>query len=285
MVGPMLVRNANGTVHLRTHVGDNPSIDERSHSRPCKSLNQTDGRSTVTDQAATTPAKLILLPGLGADAELFYPQQNHFGDELHVCEGPSFDVLSQHQPSLKLAAEMMADSIAPLVSSGQPYVLGGMSFGGSLAMQMVAMGLLTPSSIVLISANRTSNTVSSGFRWQQRIGSKFPTWMIRSGLGLASKLFARREQLDQAQADRLAQMAQRADIRQLLWGAAAIDRWQLSDADLAGFDLPIHQIHGVHDWVVPIHRPHVTDSIDDGRHLIAWTHSQPVNECLESAIM
>ncbi|MEM6980923.1 MAG: hypothetical protein AAF539_14780, partial [Planctomycetota bacterium] len=135
-----------------------------------------------------------------------------------------------------------------------------------------------------ISSNRTSTTISNGFRWQRRIGSRLPIPLIRAGLGFASRLFARREKLNEAQAARLSRMAQRANIDELLWGAAAIDRWQLGEADVSNLEIPIHQIHGVGDWVIPIHQPHVTESISNGRHLITWTHADRVNVFLESVL-
>ncbi|MEM6690929.1 MAG: alpha/beta hydrolase [Planctomycetota bacterium] len=226
---------------------------------------------------------IVLLPGLGADAELFYPQQEHFGEQLRVCTGPAFETLQSHSPSLSKAAEFTAELIRDSVSNDDRFILGGMSFGGSLAMEMVRMDLLKPSAIVLISSNRTSSTLSDGFRWQQRIGSKLPTRLIRSGLGFASRVFAYRESLSSDQTARLRRMAGRANIEQLLWGAQAIDRWKADEDSLAGVTIPIHQIHGVADWVIPIHRQHVTKCLDDGRHLITWTHSHHVNRLIESA--
>lgn len=228
--------------------------------------------------------RIVLLPGLGADAELFYPQMDHFGERLQICLGPTLQMLEGHSPSLAKAAELTAGLVRDLVSNDESFVLGGMSFGGSLVMQMVHMGLLKPKAVVLVSSNRTSSTISNGFRWQRRIGSQMPTRLIRSGLGFASRLFAYREGLTGDQAGRLRRMADRSNIEQLLWGAAAIDCWRSSDQSLNQMGIPIHQIHGASDWVIPIHREHVTDCIEDGRHLITWTHPSRINAFIESVL-
>ncbi|MEO1614824.1 MAG: alpha/beta hydrolase [Planctomycetota bacterium] len=224
------------------------------------------------------------MPGLGADADLFFPQIEHFGSRLWVYTGLSETQLEGQPPSMTWAAERCATIIATQLKSDRPYVLGGMSFGGSLAMQVASLLERKPSAIALIACNRTSATISQGFRVSRRIGSLLPDSMIRKSLGVVSSLFARREQLGVDDRDRLRAMANRAQIRGLLWGAAAVASWRFDDAAASATGVPIHQIHGQHDWVIPFHRPHVTQELKGARHLITWTHPEGVNRFLEDVL-
>ena len=62
-------------------------------------------------------------------------------------------------------------------------------------------------------------------------------------------------------------MAARADLDQLMWGAKAIADWDLCEQDAHAIGVPIQQLHGRHDWVIPITPKHVTETIEDGKHV------------------
>lgn len=231
----------------------------------------------------------VLLPGLGADAELFFPQQAHFGDRLTVIDDADLPTASLEQ-----AATTVAERLDGLFESGQLFksgqfddrqrlVLGGMSFGGSLALEVASRMKHRPVRIALIASNQTAASISTGFRVQRHIGSRLPTGLIRQSLGAAAKFFAWREGLDRKAASRLAAMAGRANIPTLLDGAAAIARWRRTEADNADLGIPIVHLHGRHDWVIPLVPTHATETLEDGKHLITWTHAEAVNDFLERA--
>lgn len=220
----------------------------------------------------------ILLPGLGADAELFFPQQAHFGDRLTVVDDADLPAASLEQ-----AAATIAERLEHSLDPGKKFVLGGMSFGGSLALEVASRMKHRPVRIALIASNQTAASISTGFRVQRQIGSRLPTALIRHSLGAAAKLFAWREGLDREAAMRLAAMAARADIPALLDGAAAIARWERTENDNRGLGIPIVHLHGRRDWVIPVAPTHATEILDDGKHLITWTHANAVNDFLERA--
>ncbi|MEM6473830.1 MAG: alpha/beta hydrolase [Planctomycetota bacterium] len=238
----------------------------------------------MDSQTFSDPPQLVLLPGLGADADLFYPQIEHFGDRLWVYTGLSPSQLEGQSPSMDWAAQHCANIISTQMSPGCPYVLGGMSFGGSLAMQIASLLEPKPEAIVLISSNRTAETIPTSFRVNRFVGSLLPSSLIRMGLRTLSGVFSKREQLDEANRERLTAMANRAEIPSLLWGAAAVAKWKFGESDAKRLTIPLHQIHGRLDWVIPRHDEHVTEEIPDGRHLITWTHARQVNDFLEQAI-
>jgi len=236
-----------------------------------------------------SPAKIILIPGLGADRDLFYPQKNHFGEQLQVVECPGDHAVWQERPSMSTAAEAFLEQILLLLPENGNFVLGGMSFGGSLVMEIACRMMdksrcRPPSALALIASNRTSDSIARSFRVNRVIGSILPRWAGRCSLRVLSGVFARREGLAVEQKDRLREMADRANLDQLLWGAQAIANWSFSDEHASTIELPIHQIHGARDWVIPVSSRHVTESLEDARHLISWTHPEAVNAWLQRLV-
>lgn len=146
----------------------------------------------------------VLLPGLGADAELFFPQRTHFGDRLTVVDDSDLPA-----ETLEQTATTIAERLDAQFAHGKTWVLGGMSFGGSLALEVAQRMKYRPIRIALIASNQTAASISTGFRVQRHIGSRLPTGLIRGGLSVAAKLFAWREGLDSESASRLAAMASR----------------------------------------------------------------------------
>ncbi|MEM0926318.1 MAG: alpha/beta hydrolase [Planctomycetota bacterium] len=224
------------------------------------------------------------MPGLGADADLVYPQIEHFGERLWVCTGLTPQQLKGQVPSMGWAAQHSAKIISTQLSPDRPYVLGGMSFGGSLAMEMARLLEPKPSAIVLISCNRTADTIPTSFRINRLFGSMLPHSMIRYSLSALSRFFSKRESLDAEDRERLFAMANRAEIPSLLWGAAAVAKWKFDDSDAEQLGIPIHQIHGQFDWVIPRHEPHLSEEISGGRHLITWTHPERINHFIEQVL-
>lgn len=236
-----------------------------------------------------SPPQLILIPGLGADRDLFYPQQQHFGERLSVLDGPADAALWQQKPSMDAAAEAFLPRLACLLDGQSDYVLGGMSFGGSLAVEMARRiarqaRLSPPRSLALIASNRTAGTISRGFRINRLLGAAVPRPLVRGSLRSLAGLFARREGLPPEDAQRLRDMAGRTNIDHLMWGAQAIAGWRCEAGDLPTAQIPIHQIHGRHDWVIRHHDSHVTSTLEEGRHLITWTHRTEVDQWLSSLL-
>lgn len=232
---------------------------------------------------------LILLPGLGADCDLFYPQQEYFGRRLTVISAAPLANSYPEPPNMNTAAERITEQLLESLPANGSYVLGGMSFGGSLALEVARRivadpAAIPPSALVLIASNRTSDTISRSFRVNHAIGSKLPTVFIRPGLRAAARLFGWKEGLEQLDRKRLQAMATRTDLAELMWGSTAIANWRFADADANDLGIPIEQIHGRSDWVIPCESKHVTTTLDDGRHLITWTHREAVNRWLEEIL-
>ncbi|TWT47781.1 alpha/beta fold hydrolase [Botrimarina hoheduenensis] len=222
--------------------------------------------------------RTVLIPGLGADAELFYPQKEALGRELVVC-------LPQREPlakSFTAAAEQLAHRMKHLGLTREPYQLGGMSFGGSLAVEMTRFLDRKPQRLMLIAANRTRATLPLRFAVARSLGGFVPRSVVPAFLRGGAGLLARRERLDAEQTQRLRGMSERVNYPLLMAGARAIAGWRFNDDDIEAQGVPVRQIHGRGDGVIPPVKRHVTDWIEEGRHLINWTHAERVNAWLMS---
>ncbi|MEO1498176.1 MAG: alpha/beta hydrolase [Planctomycetota bacterium] len=220
--------------------------------------------------------RTILIPGLGADAELFAPQKAALGRELTVI----LPKLDQLQESFTAAAEHLAHLMKHLGMTREPFQLGGMSFGGSMAVEMTRFLDRKPERLMLIAANRTRATLPTRFAIARTLGGLAPKSVAPSTLRRLAGFFAWREKLDADDTERLRGIAERVDYPLLMAGSKSIAGWRFNDDDAEAQGVPIRQIHGRGDWVIPPVRDHVTDWIDDGRHLINWTHAERVNAWL-----
>jgi len=225
-------------------------------------------------------SRLILFPGLGADARLFFRQQAHFGERLVT------PALLRPREGEDLPA--YAARWAPLLEGqgvlAPPFVLGGMSFGGQVALEMTRAAKVKPAAVVLIASSRTSDSIPPRFRQQQAWGRRLPHALVRFGLRRLAGLFNLREGLDPEARRMLARMAAEADIGMLRWGAQAASAWRFTEADARALGAPIYQIHGAADWVIPPHPGHPDRLLAGARHLITFTHPGEVNRYLEEAM-
>jgi pimeloyl-ACP methyl ester carboxylesterase len=229
--------------------------------------------------AAADP-RLILFPGLGADARLFLRQQSHFGQRLVTPAAPR----PRERDDLAGYAARWASLLDQQGLFAAPFVLGGMSFGGQLALEMARVAPAKPAAIVLIASHRTSDSILPRFRQQQARGRRLPHALIRFGLRHLAGLFALREGLDEEARQILLRMAAETDIGALLWGAQAAAAWHFTEADARALGAPIFQIHGAADWVIPPHPGHPDRLLAGAKHLITFTHAREVNQYLEDAL-
>lgn len=245
----------------------------------------------MSDGAASrAPTRLILLPGLGADARLFGPQREAFGDQLLTPEWPSMDD-SPEPWSVAEIGRCLAEQLARDGSlDGAAFVLGGISFGGQVALEaarvLAAEGRMV-SAVVLIASCRSHRAIPGSFKVFQKLGRYVPGPIARFLIGgpLAS-IFIASHRLTGENADAIRSMARGLDRPRLLRFARACARWTFDpDAFTRDTGVPIMQIHGENDRVIPL-RPGDPDRvIERGPHLIHMTHSDEVNGYLRSVLV
>lgn len=226
-------------------------------------------------------ARLILLPGLGADARLLGPQKAAFG---HAVETPDW-LEPEGDESLERYARRWAEALRD-ESDERPVFVGGVSFGGIVAMHMAEA--LRPEAVVLIASCRSSDDVPMRFEIAQRLGSFVPDATVGKLLPLLAIPFAVLDGLDSDHLKLLRSMAKDTDPALLQWAGRAVANWQF---DLAHeLPCPVHRIHGARDWVIPYrgdgegHPGEPTEVLPHGKHLINLTLDRTVNGWLRGVV-
>jgi len=206
--------------------------------------------------------QLILLPGLGADQRQFEPQRAAFPD-LWV---PPWIVPRRKETLVDYAARL-AETIVPT----RPKVLGGSSFGGMVAYEMARY--LRPEAVVLIGSCRSPQALRPLLR---RLRPMVPLvaaqvfalaqWMAPLAVRTFSRFTPEQKRLCVA-------MFQETDCGFMKWACRAILGWVPSGPP----PVPVFQIHGQKDRVMPARLAAADQLISDGGHLINLTHAPQVN--------
>lgn len=236
------------------------------------------------DHANAPPLRLVLLPGLAADARLFEPQRAAFPTMLV----PPW-ITPHLRETLPEYASRFAATLDTSFDTSGPYVLGGVSFGAQVALEVAATlpPERRPHAVAVISGVRSHRGISARFRRQQALGSALPDALVRAILrGPGAARFARREGLAPDHAALLSDMARDADLAFLRWAARTAARWAFDGAlpERGATPPRVFQIHGRHDRVIPFTPeptlPGEVTLLDRGRHLINLAAAGEVNQWL-----
>ena len=209
-----------------------------------------------------TARRLVLLPGLGADARLFDPQRAAFPE----IEVPAW-LPYREEESLAEYAARMAATITPAAD----LYLGGVSFGGMVALEMARQ--LGPRAVFLIASGRSGQALAPHLRYFAEFAHAFPQREFGDGAGL-SRLYVRKfgnltPEQEAFYADMLAD-TRPAFVR---WGIAAIPAWP-GPGDLP---MPVYHIHGSDDELIPVAGVQPDEVVPGGGHLLNVTHAAEVN--------
>lgn len=214
---------------------------------------------------------IVLIPGLGADARLFGPQLECFGSRVHVPGWPE----PGDGDDCAAYADRIAASLPASVREARP-VLAGMSFGGQLAVEMSRT--IPATAVGVIAGCRRPEHLPRRFALARRGGAPVPAALARPVLRGLSRLFARRERLDEPARRAVRAMAGDIDPGRLRRLGRVCATWPPSTAATPA--CPVHALHGDRDWVIPlVPGPEVT-VVAGGRHLLPLTYPARVNAWL-----
>lgn len=212
---------------------------------------------------------MILLPGIGLDERLYAPQMTAFR-EIRV---PAW-LRPRYFESLPSYAKRMADAVNP---DGPCYV-GGMSFGGMVALEMTRH--LDCRGCFLISTVRSRDELPYWARflapWAWVLPPRADLLGVAAGtLGLWTVgrfLPVRWRQF-------LIHLSKtRAPI--MPWACRAAVKWRPTEA----YPCPIYQLHGDADPILPHHHTRADQIVPRGGHLLPLTHPLVVNQFLRERI-
>jgi pimeloyl-ACP methyl ester carboxylesterase len=221
-------------------------------------------------RAPPSDRPLVLLPGLGADARLFDPQRAAIPDLVvpdWIPVRPGDD-LGQY-------AIRLARTIAPL----EPRLLGGVSLGGMLALE-VARCLELPD-VVLIASAATGLELAAGLRMVIPISRLLRLSWLRRIPGLQALALRPFGAHPGAQQQLIADMLADAPADLLDWGPGAIRAWRPARLPRTR----VHRIHGGRDRIIPCPPAHHDLLvIPGGGHLVNVTHAGEVNARLTTLL-
>ncbi|QDT63169.1 alpha/beta fold hydrolase [Calycomorphotria hydatis] len=231
--------------------------------------------------------QLMLLPGLCADHRLFNRQREAFPN----LQTPAW-LEPQPEESLESYAIRCADhwflGEEPIFDLARPFWLGGISFGGMLAMEIggrLAEREHAPAGVILISSCRSGDVVSDRFMGRQAVDSRIPDELRRNILvGPATTLFTSWDRLCDEDTALVREMAEDTDLDFLRWAASACVDWKLSHEEAAELPFPIHQIHGRKNRIIPLCAEDADHVLENGGHLINLGQADEVNRYLLSCV-
>jgi pimeloyl-ACP methyl ester carboxylesterase len=211
-------------------------------------------------------SRLVLIPGLGADAQLFTAVR-HLSPVI--------------PPWLPIDGGDLADYARRYVDAGwvKPGdALGGSSFGGMLAQEIAC--LIPLRCLLLITTCRSRAGVSPGLRFLSPLSRVVPvvhepaTIIARVlDLKLGGGTHASRRVIES--------WVRNADPRYMRWAARTAGAWRGVTLPPA---LPVFQIHGGHDRLMPASRSGADTIIPGARHLLPITHQAIFRTWLERSL-
>lgn len=224
-----------------------------------------------------TAAKLHFLPGLGADGRLFVEQRRAWPDaDFAPLPAPA-------EESLREFAFRWADSR----SWSKDDVVVGFAFGGILALEAAACHegfRKNAGALILVSSCRTSAAVTSGFRQQVALSKMIPGMMMRRLLLCFAERFSPEDDLSDDQRELLKEMAADLDLEHLRWASNACCDWKLTSTAEIEKDLPVFQIHGERDSVIPLVEGHPDLVLPNAGHLIQYTHAGELHAFIRQCV-
>jgi pimeloyl-ACP methyl ester carboxylesterase/N-acetylglutamate synthase-like GNAT family acetyltransferase len=214
--------------------------------------------------------RLVLLPGLGTTGQLFDPRRRAL---------PSLEVPPWLEPepgeTLPAYGRRMA---AALHSTGPDVVLGGVSFGGMVAIEMARHAPVR--ALVLIASCATGLALTRAARILARAGSAVPARALRPPRVIwpaVAWAFGAQAGPDRAFLYDLIATSRPAFAK---WALGAIADWRPSDLPAC----PVRHIHGSADRLIHVCRVQPDLVVAGAGHLINVTHAEEVNAFLAEAL-
>ena len=214
--------------------------------------------------------RIVLLPGLGADARLFDAQRRAF---------PGLEVPAWLEPAARETLPAYARRMAASLSRAEEgLVLGGVSFGGMVACEMARH--VPAQAVVLISSGRGRAALTRTARVLARAAPRLPTSALVAARPLwPLAAWALGASTREARA-LVREFVRRADLPFIQWGLGAIAGWTPPPA------LPgrIRAIHGRADRLIRARRVEAERLVPGAGHLLNVTHPDEVNAFLSAVV-
>lgn len=212
-----------------------------------------------------TDLPMIFLPGLNGDARVFGPQVRMF---------PSLTIGRWLSPTRPERLENYARRLARVLDPGRPCIVGGVSFGGIVAMEMARH--LHARACVLIASSRDVVGMPAMVRLLRPIASVIPPPALASAIRFG---WASAAPIVPACGRRVARLTP-DEMTFRRWAIAALLTWR----GMRDPGCPVLQIHGQNDDTFAANHSKADLLVPGAGHVLTLTHAEQVNEFLRSAV-
>jgi pimeloyl-ACP methyl ester carboxylesterase len=219
----------------------------------------------------TPPAlqTLVLFSGLGADANVFFPQKLAFPD-LIVPPWP----MPLPEDTLESYCDRIAEELRPYPRP----ILGGASFGGIIALHVAER--IPAAAVVLIGSVRSPGELPRFVRLARPLRPLVRILPVRvlqwCSVPLGWRFFRRHA----PHLSGLARQFRGANPRVFKWSVERVLDWTSTPIPAC----PIFQIHGDRDAVLPMRRTSPDTVVRGGGHVISLSHASEVNDFLRAVL-
>lgn len=216
------------------------------------------------------PTPLILLSGMGADERVFAAQ---------AAALPSLLAPRWPEPRPRETLAGYARRFARLLDPGRPCFIGGASFGGFVALEMLPH--LQVRGCILIGSLRSSDELPPAIKALRRVATmaeRLPFEMLQKvgTMILASS----RPVLSQHGASLLEQLSQ-AEAGFLRWASWAVLHW---NGPARAPAVPVYQIHGEKDHILPVGLTHPDVIVEGAGHALSMSHPAEVTRFIRAVM-
>lgn len=211
--------------------------------------------------------RIILLSGMGADERVFSEQMKAI-PEIGVPEW--IDPLPNE--SLKAYARRFAEQIHPK----EPCVIGGASFGGFVALEMIRH--INPLACILIGSVRSPSELPDTFKAMKAF-SNTARFLPMEAATLLSKVALRsRGNYSESHMTALLRQLSKSDASFLRWACQAVMQW---NGPIETGPVPIYQIHGEKDFVLPARNTQANVIVSGAGHALSMSHPDEVTAFIQ----
>lgn len=203
---------------------------------------------------------IILLPGMAVDFRIF---------EAQLAAFPNLKVQPWIEPLPRESLPAYAARLALVVDPGCPCIVGGASFGGIVALEMARH--LPALACILIGSVRSPSELPKNIRWLRPIA-----WIGPSGLRVLASAGSRIGR--SFKAGRLSRRLKRLSRPESVferWAMCALCRWKPSQGN---HQVPVYQIHGSADRVLPVSLTRPDVIVTGGEHALSMFSPSAVSE-------
>ncbi len=215
--------------------------------------------------------RICFFPGLGCDHRVIEPHR-----PIHAA----IEVQEWIQPRGNESLANYSRRMAERIDTSTPFYLAGISFGAMVALEAArivqASGNLR--GVILIAACRSNRGIPAGYRVAAWFAARSPIWLVKLAkiaMPHMRRLFGIREAAD---VDLFESMLRDADPAFVRWSLRAVLEWP----GATRVDVPVLQIHGKRDYVLPLRLAGPVDVVIEGAgHAINISHASEVNRAID----